>query len=443
MAARHRLANGLEIILIENHKLPIVNCHLVWRTGAGADAAGLAGGASLTAEMLDEGTPTRASLDISHELAAVGSRLATYASWDASGASLLTLTRHLDRALEIYADVVLNPTFPAKELERLRATRLASIAQRRDNAGELAEIAYAALLYGREHPYGHPLIGRAETVAALDENHVRRFYQTYYRPDHAALVVAGDVRADELFPKLEQTFSAWRAAPVPPDRIETPLPRERSTLYLLDRPGAAQSVIVIGHVGVPRATPDYFPLVVLNTLLGGMFTSRVNLNLREDKGYTYGARTAYSFRRHAGPFAATASVQTNVTGAAITEFLKELRDVRGARPVTAGELEFAKQAIVRGFPRGFETSGQLADRFADLALHHLPDDYFDHYVERIRAVTLPDVERAARLHLHPDRLIILAVGDRRTIEPALRSLGEFGETLTIVDAEGNHAGAAG
>ncbi|MEJ7713811.1 MAG: insulinase family protein [Pyrinomonadaceae bacterium] len=205
---------------------------------------------------------------------------------------------------------------------------------------------------------------------------------------------------------------------------------------MVDRPGSAQSVVAIGQVGLARSTSDYFPLVVMNAMLGGQFTSRVNMNLREDKGYTYGARTAFNFRRSAGPFVATAGVQTAVTKEAVLEFLKELRGIRGEIPIRPEELEAAKQSIIRGFPRGFETPAQMADRLADLVLHDLPDDYFSSYISRVRAVTLADVERVAKSHLDPSRMAIVVVGDRKVIEPALRSIDQLGTTLTIVEAEG-------
>jgi zinc protease len=211
----------------------------------------------------------------------------------------------------------------------------------------------------------------------------------------------------------------------------------------VDKPGAAQSVLMIGQVGQPRTTPDFFPLLVLNTLLGGQFTSRVNMNLREEKGYTYGARTAFDYRRGPGPFLATAGVQTAVTKESVMEFIKELNGVRGGRPITVQELEFAKQAIIRGFPRGFETPEQISSRLTDVILYGLPDDYFNNYIARVRAVTLDDVNRAANKYLDPSRMAILVVGDRRVIEPGLRSLTDVSQSITFLDAEGRTAAGSG
>ncbi len=440
---RHKLSNGLEVLIVEQHELPVVNMNLVLRSGGAADLQGRAGLASLTAALIDEGTKTRSALDVSNQLAAIGARLGTGSDYDSSLVNLLTLSKHLDRALEIYADVVTNPSFPESELELQRKSRLASLLQRRDDANAIAGVVYASLLYGRNHPYGHPTVGDEGSVKAITNEDVRRFYQTYYRPNNAALIVAGDVKPATLLPKLERAFSSWKRGEVAAIQIETPPARERAGLYIVDRPGAAQSVLMIGQVGQPRSTPDYFPLLVLNTVLGGQFTSRVNMNLREEKGYTYGARTSFDYRRGAGPFAATAGVHTAVTRESVFEFLKELRGVRGERPVTTEELEFGRQAIIRGFPRTFETSEQIAGRLTDVVLYNLPDDYFNNYIARVRAVTLAEVERVANRYLDPSRMAILVVGDRKVIEPSLRSLADVGQTITFVDPEGRPASEGG
>jgi zinc protease len=439
---RRKLSNGLEVLIVEQHEVPVVNMNLVLRTGAAADPQDRAGLANLTAALIDEGTQTRSSLDISNQLAAIGARLSTGSDFDNSSMNLLTLSKHLDRALEIYSDVVTNPSFPENELELQRKSRLAMLMQRRDNATAIAGNVYASLLYGRNHPYGHPTVGDEQSVGAATNEDIRRFYETYYRPNNAALIVAGDVTPATLMPKLERAFANWKRAEVPAVRIEMPPSREKATLYIVDKPGAAQSVLMIGQVGQPRSTPDYFPLIVMNTMLGGQFTSRVNMNLREDKGYTYGARTSFDYRRSAGPFMATAGVQTAVTKESVAEFLKELRGIRGERPVTAAELEFSKQAIIRGFPRTFETAEQIANRLTDIVVYNLPDDYFDNYIANVRAVTVEKVNSVANRYLDPSRMTILVVGDRKVIEPGLRSLTDVGTTITFVDPEGRPAGEA-
>jgi zinc protease len=433
---RSRLSNGLQVLIVEQHELPVVSLNLVIKSGAAADPPNRAGLATLAADILDEGTKSRSALDISNELTAIGARLGTGAGWDSSSASMTTLARHLEKALDIFADVALNPAFSREELERLRARRLASLRQRRDNANAIAETVYASLLYGAGHPYGHSTIGDTTSTEALQSEDLQRFYETYYRPNNAALIVVGDVQSATLLPQLEKAFGSWKSAAVPSTEITIPGPRERSSLYLVDKPGAAQSVITIGQIGVPRSTPDYFPLRVLNTILGGQFMSRLNLNLREDKGYSYGAFSSFDYRRSAGPFSAGAGVQTAVTKESIVEVFKELRGIGEAQPVTAQEVEFAKQTIIRAYPSGFETSGQIAGRLEDLVIHGLPDDYFNKVIEHVRAVTLDDVMRVANQYLKPDKMAVLVVGDRKTIEPGLRALDGVGATLTLLDTEG-------
>ena len=433
---RRRLSNGLEVVIVEHHELPVVTLNMVLRAGAAADPLNRAGLASITASLLDEGTHQRSSLSISNELAAIGARLGTGADWDLSGVSLLTVARHLESALEIFTDVLLNPAFPDNELELQRNTRLTAILQRRDNPQDIAGLVYASLLYGQQHPYGHAIIGDEQSVRAVTNHDIKTFYETYYRPNNATLIVVGDVRPEVLVAQLERAFANWESADVPPVNIKAPPERDLSTLYIVDKPGAAQSVIVVGQVGPPRSTPDYFPLLVMNTMLGGQFTSRLNLNLREDKGYTYGARTFFDFRRGRGPFAASANVQTAVTKESLFEILKELRGIRGEIPVTAAELEFSKQAIIRGFPRSFETPEHIANRLADVVLYDLPDDYFNRYIDQVSSVSREDVIRVAERYLDPSKMVMLIVGDRATIEPELRTLDEVGPRIKLLDAEG-------
>ncbi|MBV9925303.1 MAG: insulinase family protein [Acidobacteria bacterium] len=443
-AERRTLSNGLEVLVVRHSELPIVAFDLVVKMGAAGDPAGQAGLASLTADMLDEGTQTRSSLEISDQLADIGAFVGINAGWDSSTANMTTLKRHLDRALDIYADVLLNPAFPDKELARLRDQRMTAFKQRRDDPNQIASIVYSGLLYGKEHPYGRALTGNEESLGAVTGADVRKFYETFYRPNNATMIVVGDTTADEVVPKLEKAFGRWEKGHVPAvDVSAAPVQRERAQLYIVDRPGSAQSVIYAGHVGVPRSNPDYFPLLVMNNLLGGGFVSRINLNLREDKGYTYGARSFFDFRRGAGPFTATAPVQTAVTKESVVELLKELRGVRGDIPVTPQELEYAKQAIIRGFPRTFETPAQIADRLETVVTYGLPDTYFNSYIERVQAVTLDDVNRVANRYLQPDRMAVVIVGDRAKIEQGLRSLDGLGGHISFVDMEGRPAAQGG
>ncbi|HEU4597088.1 MAG TPA: pitrilysin family protein [Pyrinomonadaceae bacterium] len=441
---RRVLSNGMEVLVVEHHELPIVNMNLVMKMGAAGDPEGKAGLATLTADMMDEGTKTRSALDISDQLSHIGSNVSVNSGWDSTSASLTTLTRHMDRALEIYSDIVLNPAFPEKELSRLRATRMASFRQRRDDPNSIANMVYASLLYGPKHPYGRPLTGDEHSLESITGEDVRKFYETFYRPNNSTLIVVGDVTPDAVVAKLERAFGKWEKGHVPAvDVSAAAVARDRTNVYVVDRPGSAQSVIQIGHVGVPRSNPDYFPLLVLNTMLGGQFTSRINMNLREDKGYTYGARSSFDFRRGSGPFTASAPVVTAATKESVIEFMKELRGIRGEIPVTTEELEFSKQAIIRGFPRSFETPGQIADRMETVVTYGLPETYYNTYIERVNAVTLEDINRVANRYIQPSQMAVVIVGDRKVIEQGLRSIDELGERISFIDAEGRPATSGG
>ena len=444
---RRKLSNGLDVLFVEHHELPIVSMNLVMKMGAAGDPEGKAGLASLTADMLDEGTATRSALDISDQLSRIGASVFINAGWDSTTASLRTLTRHLDRALEIYSDVITNPAFPDKELQRLRQSRLAALKQQRDSPDAIASLVFQTALYGRTHPYGHPLSGDETSLNSFTGDDVRKFYETFFRPNGSALIVAGDVKPDAVVAKLEKAFANWKSAHVPAvDVSAAPVQREHSMIYLVDRPGSVQSIIQIGQVGVPRSSPDYFPLFVMNRILGGASSARINLNLREDKGYTYGATSSFSFRRGAGPFTAQAPVQGFSTKESVIEFMKELRGIRGEIPVTQAELDAAKQSIIRGFPRNFETPDQIANGLETIVTYDLPDTYFNSYIERVQAVTLEDINRVANRYLQPDRMAVVIVGDRSKIEQALRSLDGLGEHISFVDTEGRpitQGGASG
>src|SRR5688572_23490837 len=433
---RRQLTNGLEVLVVEHDELPVVTLNLVVKSGSAADPADRAGLASAVASLLDDGTATRSAIDIAEQLKAIGGNLTTSTGWDASTVTLTTLTRHADKALAIFGDVVLNPAFAEAEVSRFKASRLTALAQRRDDATAIASVVYPAILYGSNHPYGRPAQGDEASTRALTPADARAYYTARYLPNNSTLIVVGDVRPDEILAKLEQTLGAWKAGVAPVVSLTPPPARDKSVIYLVDRPGAAQSVLNIGHVGVPRSSADYFPILVLNHILGGQFISRVNLNLRENKGYTYGARTLFDYRHGAGPFAASAGVQTAVTKESVNEFLKELRGVRGEIPVTQEELANAKRGLTLGYPRGFETPAQIAARLSDVAVYGLPANYFDNYVANIERVTLADINRVANSSIDPSRLAILVVGDRKVIEPSLRELAGLANTITLLDSEG-------
>jgi zinc protease len=429
---KNKLSNGLEVWLVHQNELPIVSMNLVVKTGGTADTKG--GVANMTATLLDDGTKTRSVTDISKQMQSIGAQLGTGSDWDSSNVSLLTLTKNLDRALDVFSDVVVNPIFPEAEFEQQRRRATVGFLQRKNNANAIANVAYASLLYGKDHPYGRQLAGDEASLKSLTRDDLQKFYDSYYRPNNSVLIVVGEVDAKTLMPKLEKAFADWKAASVTATAVP-PAPRfEQPGIYIVDRPGAAQSVVTIGQIGVDRSNPDYFSLLVMNSILGGQFTSRVNLNLREDKGYTYGARSGWSFRRGAGPFSASADVQTAVTSESVQEFMKELNGIRGSIPVTQKELEYNKQSIIRRYPGAFETVGQISNQLSNLVVFGLPDSYFNEYISKVNAVTVADVNRVANKYLDPSKMAILIVGDRKAIEPKLKAMN--GYTIAYLDVDG-------
>lgn len=417
------LPNGLELAVVEAHKVPVVDVSLVIDAGAVRDPANLPGLATFTATMLQQGAGRRTALDIADETAFLGAQLSVVAGFDVATVTLHVPKRRLAAALDLLSDVVLRPTFPDSEITRQRELRRTQLIQQRDEPVQMANVAFPAIVYGAAHPYGRPLAGNDSSVSGLTRERVTGFYGMFYRPNTARLLVVGDVTLDEARQLVTARLGGWTRGAAPNTSVgAAPQPAPR-TIYLIDKPGAAQSVIRIGHVGPARDTPDYFALQVLNTILGGSFTSRLNQNLRETHGYTYGAGSAFALRRAGGPFVAQASVVTAKTDSSLIEFLKELRRIRD-EAAPAAELEKAKQYIILGLPGEFETTAGAAFRFRDLLVYGLPLDYYGGYVDRINAVSAADVQRVARRYIDPDKLDIVIVGDRGQIEAGIKALNE-------------------
>jgi zinc protease len=430
--ATRTLANGLQVVVVEHHEIPVVDFALVVRTGAEADPANRSGLATLTAAMLDEGTTTRNALQIADAVAWLGADLASFGGFDESRVVLHTPTAQLDSALALFADVVVRPSFPQTDFDRLKQERLTALLQLQDRGPAIADVAYANVVFGRDHPYGRSMSGTRQTVGRITRDEARRFHRTYYRPNNATLVVVGDVRTDDIVARIERALGGWERGAVPTTRFPAARGASGTTVYLIDKPGAAQSSFRIGGVGAARSTDDYFALLVMNTILGGSFTSRLNANLREAKGYTYGAGSSFALRREPGPFTARAEIVSAKTDSALVEFMKELRGVLDTVPQT--ELTKAKRYLQLQLPGDFETTRDIAGQLVPLVLHGLPLDYYDRYVQRIDAVTQDDVRRVATRYIDPSRLAIVIVGDRATIEPGLRALG-IGD-ISIRDLEG-------
>jgi predicted Zn-dependent peptidase len=418
------LPNGLQLAVVEMHKVPVVDVTLVLDAGSVADPTDLPGLATFTANMLDEGAGRRSALEIAEEADFLGARLSTGASYDVATVGLHVPKRQLRPALDLMADVVLRPVFADSEITRQRDLRRTQILQQRDQPVAMAGLAFPAVVLGGQHPYGRALGGTEASTALLSRDRVSQFYRTYYRPGAAKLLVVGDITLAEAQQLVAERFGGWERGAAPPTApagtAATPTAR---TFYLVDKPGAAQSVIRIGNVGVARSTADYFPLQVLNTILGGSFTSRLNQNLRETHGYTYGANSQFAMRRMAGPFQAGASVQSAKTDSSLIEFMRELRRIRD-EAVPQAELDKAKAYIALGLPGDFETTAGSANQFRALLEYGLPLDYYNSFVARINAVTAADVQRVARLYLDLDHFVIVVVGDRSQIEAGIRALHE-------------------
>ena len=413
------LPNGLRLLIVEHHELPVASFMLVVGSGGTADPAGRAGLANLTEAMLREGTTTRSSLDIADQTAFLGVNLSTGSDWDASFISLHTPTAQMDSALALFADVALRPAFPATDFERIKKNRLTDILQIKDRGPSMANLAYPAILYGAEYPYGQPLTGNEASVNALTRADLQQFYSTNFRPNNATLIIVGDVTPASIERKISSLFGGWQRGEVPMPKFGNPPAPATTTIYLIDKPGAPQSSFRIGSIGVPRSTRDFFALRVMNTILGGSFSSRLNANLREAKGYTYGARSDFDMRRMAGPFTASAEIVAGKTDSALIEFFRELRSIRETVP--ADELARAKAYTQLRLPWSFETTQQIAGGLIPLALYGLPLDYYNTFVQNIEAVTQADIQKVARQYINPDNLAVVIVGDRKSIEESLKA----------------------
>jgi zinc protease len=431
------LHNGLVVWLVERHDLPLVAFNLVILAGAERDPIAMPGLSSMTAALVDEGTGSRSTLEIAERLDYLGAALSIRSSFDGTFATLTTLRKHLDEALQVYGDVITDPVFPESEFERQQKQRLASLMQQKDQPATIATLAFNRVAYGTHHPYGNNPSGTPLSLGKLTRDEVRSFYRSYYRPNNATMIVVGDATLDEITTRLERIFSRWTDAPIPTQEI-SPIPalRERR-VYMVDKPGAAQSEIRIGAPALSRSTPEYFPVMLMNRILGGQFSSRLNLNLREHHGYTYGARSAFTFSRQPGPFVASAAVNTANTDSAIQEFLNEIDRMHG-EGVTANELDFVKKGLTGNFVLGFETNSQIAGALSSIALYGLPDDYFQHYVEKLNSVDLTDVQRVAHRYLDSSTMGIVLVGDLAVVQQDVEQMN-FGDSV-ILDHEGANPG---
>jgi len=430
---RHVLPNGLRVRTVEHASLPVVSFVVSVEGGSGADPRGQEGLAALVADMLDEGTGALSAIDVSEAIARIGGDYDVEAGPDATRVSLMTLVRFADRGASLLADLITRPGLHAADVDRVRGLRIDRLRQLKDVAPALAERAFLRLVYG-QHPYGHLSIGGEETLRGLTRDQVVAFHADRFRPTNATVIVAGGMKHASLLRLAADALGSWAATSDstgggPPASSIDP-ERAPRLLAVVPREGAAQSELRIGHLCARRGTPDYAALLVMNAVLGGQFVSRVNLKLREQKAYTYGARTGFDWKRGLSPFVLSTSVHTASTADAVADAVGEIEAIRGLRPVTDAELALAKASLTRGYPRGFETAEQVAHAVAQLALYDLPDTYFSDFVSVVNAVTAADVTRVAAHCLDPSRLTVLVVGDAAAVSASLPGLG-FGEPQVL------------
>ena len=432
---RATLSNGLQLIVAHRSAVPVVQVSLLVDAGYASDQGGVAGTAKLAGAMLDEGTRTRSALQISDALQRLGATLATGSNLDQTTVSLSALKSNLDASLDLFADVIRNPSFPQADFDRLRKQQLAGIEQESVQPISIAMRVLPRLVFGDGHAYGNPLTGSGTraSVRSLERKDVERWYGAWFKPNAATLIVAGDATLAEMKPRIERLFGGWARGETPKKNVG-PVPPPAAGVYVIDRPGAVQSLVLTGTVTPPRNNPGEIAQEVMNTILGGEFIARINMNLREDKHWSYGAGTTFLDARGPRPFIGYASVQADKTKEALQELLKEFRGIRGDRPATAEELATAQSALTTSLPGQWETSRAVLGSITEIVRFGFDDRYFDGWASRIRAVGLADVSKAAQL-IDPAKLVWVVVGDRKKVEAGLEQLG-LGKPKPI-DADGN------
>ncbi len=433
---RASLSNGLEVVLAQGTAIPQVRLSLLLDAGYAADQFGVAGTASMTMAMLDEGTRTRNSIAISDELAALGANLVTGSNLDMSAVTIEALKDKLDASLAVYADVILNPSFPSTDFARLKQQRLAQIQQEKVDPIGMALRVLPGLLYGQGHAYSNPWTGSGteESTKRLTRDDLIRFHRTWFKPNNATLIVTGATTMAEIRPKLERAFAGWATGEVPTKNVTSVEQQPRAAVYILDRPDATQSVILAGNVGPPKANPNEPAIEAMNLVLGGSFSSRLNLNLRESKHWSYGSFSFFPDAKGQRPYLIYAPVQVDKTKESMAEVRKELREILTTRPPTEAEIARAKSELTLTLPGNWETMAAVSNTLADIVTFGLDDRYYDTYGDKVRAQSVATVGAAAKTVLQPDKLVWVVVGDRAKIEPGIKSLN-LGE-IKLIDADG-------
>jgi zinc protease len=432
------LGNGADLVVSEKHDLPLISFSITFLGGADQfEPAGKQSVASLTAALLSEGTRTRDAEALSNALQLLGTSVNSSVAGESGSISFRSTTAKFPATLDILADMLVNPTFPEGGLERLRGQRLVQLTQARAQPGAIANRVFPRIVYGSEHPYGR--VVTEESLKAVTRADLVAFHKAYYQPGRALVTVVGDTTAATVKPVIEKALTAWTKGGEKPSFTFPPVAEPKATtIFLVDKPGAAQSTFAIGRPGPPRNTPDYYALQVMNTMLGGMFQSRLNANIREDKGYSYGVSSNFGYGKGPGPFRTGGDIVTEKSDAALVEFMKELRGILGARPITDDELSVAKDALIQRLPGTFASVSSINSALTGLWAQNLPDDYYQQYTKRIAAITKDDVLRVAKQYVTVDKLDIVIVGDRKVIEGPLKTANIA--PIVYYDIEGNPVG---
>jgi zinc protease len=428
------LANGADFMVSEKHELPLVSFTITFSGGADQfetpDHRGLA---SLVASMLSEGTRTRDGEALSNALQLLGTTISINIAGETGTITFLSTTSKFPQTLDILADMLVNSTFPAEALERLRAQRLVALTQGKAQPSFIAGRVYPRILYGAGHPFGQ--YTTEESFKAINRDDVAAFHKTYFQPGRALVSVVGDVNAASVKPVVEKALAGWtRGGEKPAFKYPAVPERRPTTIFLVDKPGAAQSTFAIGNPGPPRSTADYYALQVMNTMLGGMFQSRLNANIREEKGYSYGVSSSFAYGKGPGPFRAGGDIVSAKTDAALVEFMKELRGIQGSRPISEDELATAKDALVQRLPGQFASVSGINGAITSIWTQGLPVDYYSQYGSKIATISKEDVVRVAKQYVDMDHLAIIIVGDRASIEGPLKATGIA--PIVNVDLEG-------
>jgi zinc protease len=432
---RATLANGAELIVSEKHDLPLVAFAITFQGGTyQSESAPRRGLAGITASMMNEGTKSRDGEALSNALQLLGTSINVNVGGESGSMGFRSTTSNFPQALDILADMLVNPVFPAEALERLRGQRLVALTQAKDQPASIASRVFPRILYGAAHPFGQNVT--EDSLKAITRDDVAAFHKAYFQPGRALITVVGDVNSSSIKTTVEKAFAAWLKGGEKPAFAYPAVPAPHTpTIFLVDKPGAAQSTFAIGNPGPPRNTPDYYALQVMNTMLGGMFQSRLNANIREEKGYSYGVSSSFAFGKGPGAFRTGGDIVSAKSDAALAEFMKELRGIVGSRSITDEELTTAKESLIQRLPGTFESVQSINSAIVSLWTQGLPDNYYQQYSARISDIRKEDVLRVAKQYIDLDHLTIVIVGDRASIEAPLKAAGIA--PIVLTDIEGN------